>query len=316
MRRHALTLLLILSTAATASAQTLRWQTSVGSFDMVLNPTNSPLLQNHVDNMLANVTAGLYHDTVINRAQSGFVMQLGGFSFDSRSVDDIPLEGFTPVESFDPIVGTGISGTAFSNVRGTVALALSGGNPNSGSSSFFINQGDNSFLNNQGFVAFAQISDMTVVDAILDGDQIDLSNDVFLTDDNGNFITDNDGNLVNGGLTYSDVPVTSDGQLILIESVAIIDDGGVPFSRGLRTALNITTPPSTPAITETAVDPVGDTGSGLAGLTPEEIEAMFPPIPAAAVSAGSGASASLGAAVPEPTAGLLLLLGLGVRRRR
>jgi hypothetical protein len=54
--------------AAPASAQTLRFDTSVGSFDMELNPTNDSNLQPLVDNIVAYVGLGRYHYTAINRA--------------------------------------------------------------------------------------------------------------------------------------------------------------------------------------------------------------------------------------------------------
>ena len=45
----------------------------------------------------------------------------------------------------------------FSNIRGTVAMALSGGDADSGTSQFFINLTDNSFLDLQDFTVFGEV---------------------------------------------------------------------------------------------------------------------------------------------------------------
>jgi hypothetical protein len=63
-----------------AAAQTVvRFETTMGTFDMVLNPTNNPRLQGNVDNILAYVAADRYRGVWINRADTGFVLQMGGF---------------------------------------------------------------------------------------------------------------------------------------------------------------------------------------------------------------------------------------------
>src|SRR5918995_108191 len=81
--------LLVLSTgsAFAQTAQTVRFMTNVGSFDMVLNPNNDPNLQRLVGNLVAYVGRGRYHFTAVNRAVEGnagtaddFVLQMGGFN--------------------------------------------------------------------------------------------------------------------------------------------------------------------------------------------------------------------------------------------
>src|SRR5690349_18577650 len=77
------------------AADVVRFETTMGDFDMVLNPTNNSVLQNHVDNMLDYVNRGTYTGTWINRAAknqdgSNFVLQMGGFySQTSRPQDTI-----------------------------------------------------------------------------------------------------------------------------------------------------------------------------------------------------------------------------------
>ncbi len=61
--------------ASGAAAQVVRFETTMGDFDMVLNPTNNSKLQGHVDNMLEYIERETYTGTWINRADAGFVLQ-------------------------------------------------------------------------------------------------------------------------------------------------------------------------------------------------------------------------------------------------
>jgi peptidyl-prolyl cis-trans isomerase A (cyclophilin A) len=194
-----------------ASAQTLRFDTSVGSFDMELNPTNDANLQSLVDNIVAYVGLGRYHYTAINRAakqqdDSDFVLQMGSFlGFPPTTNDWLGL--LQDVNKLDSVVtdanGDGqVDFAAISNTRGTVSLALSG-QPNSGSSSFFVNLADNSFLDSQGFVPFARVNDLTTIDKIMDLEQIDLTGDP-------------------QNLTFSNVPLQENGRLVILKSVHVL----------------------------------------------------------------------------------------------
>src|SRR3954463_4856305 len=91
-----------------ACAQVVRFQTSLGDFDLVLNPTSNPALQSHVDNMLHYVLSGRHDDTVINRAATffgtPFVLQMGNFETASPAVPATE-NGFLPIQTFDPIQG-------------------------------------------------------------------------------------------------------------------------------------------------------------------------------------------------------------------
>ena len=53
-----------------APAQVVRFETTIGSFDMVLNPRNETRLQGHVDNMLHYVNNHSYDSSWINRADT------------------------------------------------------------------------------------------------------------------------------------------------------------------------------------------------------------------------------------------------------
>lgn len=172
--------------AAPAAALTVRFDTNVGNIDLVLNTTN-PNLKPHVDNLLAYVDAGRYDHVVLNRADDGpndtdpaddFVLQFGGFTLDTQQFSS--FSAFTPVEAFDPIFvdfnndgAADFDTTDLSNTRGTVSLALIPGQPNSGTSSFFVNLGDNSgLLDVQAFVPFAKVVDMSTVDYIMRLNQV------------------------------------------------------------------------------------------------------------------------------------------------
>src|SRR5262249_38126227 len=89
--------------AGGATAQGVRFDTTAGSFDMVLNPTNNSALQNHVDNMLEYVKRETYTGTWINRAPANFVLQMGGFYSQTAapqfSIDQVRnLRGLAPIE--------------------------------------------------------------------------------------------------------------------------------------------------------------------------------------------------------------------------
>ncbi|MDB9447155.1 peptidylprolyl isomerase [Anabaena sp. CS-542/02] len=115
-----------------------------------------------VQNFQNYVNSGSYENTIIHRSNPNFVIQGGGFTVDNLNLGIVPTN--TPVENeFSP---------QRSNVRGTIAMAKLGNNPNSATSQWFFNLEDNSSnLNNQngGFTVFGQVSssnDLNTIDAI------------------------------------------------------------------------------------------------------------------------------------------------------
>lgn len=265
---------LIGSAASTASAQTMRFSTNVGSFDMRLNPTDDPNLQPLVDNIVAYIGLGRYHFSAINRAPQDFVLQMGTF----LGFPNVPDQWATTLFDIErlPSVITDSDGdgqvdfSALSNTRGTVSLALSGAGPNSGTSSFFVNVGDNSGLDSQGFVPFAQIVNMGTVDEIMDLMKLDLGDEAGQS----------------GSLTFSDVPITEDGQIVLIETVRVLQaDPNFSFVGPISSAL--------------ARQAAGSSAAALA---------------AAAASSSSQAAVQAAVApaigaVPEPASALLAAIG-------
>src|SRR6476659_3894987 len=178
--RSGIAVAICLCLAGGATAQVIRFEPTMGGFDLVVNPTNKPGLQNHVDNMLDYVNRETYTGTWINRAAKDFVLQMGGF-YSQTLLPQFSNDQVRNLRSFAPIQGHPAGqNPPLSNTVGTVALALSGGsngtNQNSGSSSFFVNLTSNTFLD-PDFTVFAAIPDMTVINNIMSLMTIDRTTD-------------------------------------------------------------------------------------------------------------------------------------------
>jgi cyclophilin family peptidyl-prolyl cis-trans isomerase len=204
-------LLAILS--CTAHAQTVRFETNAGSFDMELNPTHEPRLQGSVDNLLQYVTSGRYDNTVINRAVPGFVLQMG--LFQSPEAKPSPtISGFVPIVAFPPVEGVpAVNTEGLSNTNGMVGFAVrgdgSGGiDQDSATSSFYVNLSDNSFLD-RDFTIFAQILDMVTINAIMALPTVDLTDDPGFGADFNN-------------LSFTDVPLLANGDLVVISRAFVV----------------------------------------------------------------------------------------------
>ena len=138
-------------------ATVVEFQTSLGNFEVNLADTTTPLT---VTNFLQYVNNGLYTNSIIHRSVPGFVSQGGGFTYDQM----LPLD---TVPEFAAVANE----PEFSSLRGSIAMAKIGGNPDSATSQWFINLDDNSSIlddQNGGFTVFGQVvgNGMDVVDAI------------------------------------------------------------------------------------------------------------------------------------------------------
>ena len=193
------------------TAQTVRFDTNVGHFDLVLNPTNNPNLQGHVDNILTYVEDGAYDLTVINRADEGFVLQLGGFDLAGGLSLPTTFSAFPGVTPNDPVIVDADNDGAVDfdvsdllNTRGTVSLALST-SANTGTSSFFINLIDNPGLDAAAlrFVPFATVVDFSTIDLIFSLNQTDFAD---------------------GTLAGDDVPMLPDNTAVFLERVFVLDE--------------------------------------------------------------------------------------------
>ena len=166
-----------------ASAQTpdpsdttyVRFNTTLGNIDVLLLTHEAPLnvanFMSYVNNVNSNSN---YATSFFHRTISGFILQGGNYKFTSGNL--------TALTANAPVAGEhGASNTnAFSNARGTLALALSTG-PDSGTTSWFFNLVDNNFDGDAGgnnldgstgggpftvFGVVANSSSLAVMDAI------------------------------------------------------------------------------------------------------------------------------------------------------
>ena len=151
-----------------ATGTLLRFESNIGAYDVELLDDDAP---NTVANFLTYVNSDRFENSVIHRAPRDFVIQGGGFFLDSN--DDIQSV------TTDPAIATEFN-PANSNVRGTLSMALLGGQPNSGTSGWFINTVDNSFLDDAFHTVFGRViaDGMNVVDFIQQSDINDLSSSV------------------------------------------------------------------------------------------------------------------------------------------
>lgn len=288
---------LVVSLAVPAKAQrVVRFETTEGNFDMVLNPTNNPVLNDYAQNLLNYVQNNTYLGSWINRAAknqdgSPFVLQMGGFFSHTRRPSPTVNSVGIVNQTFADVPGHPAQGLGLSNTVGTVSLALPGNadgttNQDAGSTSFFINAADNSFLD-PNFTVFAAIPDMTTINKI-----------------NALTVQDRtmDPNFSVGGnnLGLSEVPVNADGFQVFIKNAFLITDT-------LTTAQDIA-----------AVQSVMGQSAAPASspLSASDLSAL-------GASGAGGGSSPLGlssTSVPEPTTICLMIfgafgLGCGTRRR-
>jgi cyclophilin family peptidyl-prolyl cis-trans isomerase len=274
--------------AGGAAAQVVRFETTMGNFDMVLNPTHNSKLQAHVDNMVDYVQRQSYKGSWINRADTGFVLQMGGF-YSMTKRPPMTSDSVRSIQSFAPVPGEPAQeNPGLSNTIGTVSLALSGNqsgtNQDSGTTSFFVNLGDNSGLDSD-FTVFAAIPDMTVVNQIMALSKLDRTKDpAFGISDPKN-------------LTFTTVPLQTDGKQVFIMRAFVVGDA--------MTIVNDTSKVQA-IMAQSAASFAADGGSASAGL------ATNFSTPAALVSN----------VVPEPTSiglaviALASLAAISFRRRR
>ena len=155
-----LTRLICLSVAILASgpafATNVIMQTPFGEVEIELFDEETP---ETVANFLNYVNDGAYANSFIHRSVPGFVEQGGGFTFVDGAAVRIPAN--SPV----------INEPGISNLRGTIAMAKLGGDPNSATSQWFFNLKDNSANldnSNGGFTVFGQVigNGMDIIDQI------------------------------------------------------------------------------------------------------------------------------------------------------
>lgn len=283
IRKLAVAFLLSTSFGLPAGAQhVVRFETTVGEFDMVLNPTNNPMLEDYANNFLLYVNENKYKANWINRADTGFVLQMGGFYSHTKRPPPM-IDSIRSVVTFEPVLGAPAAVTGLSNTVGTVSLALPGDghggtNQDAGTSSFFVNLTSNTFLD-ADFTVFAAISDMTTINKIMALSTVDRT-------------TDSNFGAGSGNLAFTDVPVDENGFQVFIKRAFVVSD-----SLAVAKALSGVSP----ILSASAAG-----SSSNAGLE------------APLLSSGAGLGATV---VPEPATGAMAILAamgifLGSRRRR
>jgi cyclophilin family peptidyl-prolyl cis-trans isomerase len=169
-----------------------------------------------------------YDNTFIHRSISGFIIQGGGFAYTpdpagedfARDMSEVVIDKTAGGQ--DKIVQNEFD-VSRSNVRGTVAMAKVGGDPDSATSQWFINIGDNAGnLDNQngGFTVFGRVIGMTasnggttVADEIAELETVDKS------DVHSAFT-----NLPLFGFTQGDpVPDVTSANLVRLTSVTVVE---------------------------------------------------------------------------------------------
>ncbi len=144
-----------LGQSARAAGPVVVVKTSVGAFEVELDPVHSPL---STANFLDYVDKKFYDGTIFHRVIPGFMVQGGGFGPDMAE---------KPAGA--PIHNEGLNG--LHNLRGTIAMARKP-DPDSATAQFYINVADNNSLDATsdapGYAVFGRvIKGMEVVDKIV-----------------------------------------------------------------------------------------------------------------------------------------------------
>lgn len=204
----------LLASASFASTATIvEMQTSQGIIVINLFDQETP---NTVENFLSYIDDEAYNQTVIHRSINNFVIQGGGFTFS----DD-----FDAIETKPAIINEPV----FSNVKGTIAMAKLGGNPDSATSQWFFNMSDNSAGSSQldtqngGFTVFGQITAAS---------QVTLDNIAALVHCGETPVV----GITSEQCSSNDVTISST-NLVSIQSVSVLDDDP-NSSQGLTVTLN------------------------------------------------------------------------------
>jgi cyclophilin family peptidyl-prolyl cis-trans isomerase len=146
----------------------VRFDTSDGPINVQLFDKTAPQT---VANFFNYILSHRYDNTIFHRLVSNFVLQGGGFKFQAGPPVTLPAVAADPAVQNEP---------GASNVRGTLAMAKLGNDPNSATDQFFFNLANNaSNLDSQngGFTVFGQVlgsADQTVLDTLA-ATHIDMS---------------------------------------------------------------------------------------------------------------------------------------------
>lgn len=138
----------------------VRMHTTHGTIDVELYGAHAA---GTVNNFLSYVRSGAYTGTVFHRSVKNFVIQAGYVAWPASGQLDFVPTGAPIVNEYS---------AARPNVRGTIAMAKIGGNPNSATSQWFFNLADNTTVlgpaQNGGFTVFGKATppSLAVIDKI------------------------------------------------------------------------------------------------------------------------------------------------------
>lgn len=244
-RQSGFWLAIVLATTAVfpriSEATIVEFQTNLGNFEVNLYDNATPLT---VANFLDYVNNGAYTNAIYHRSVTGFVVQGGGFAYNQM----IPLDN---IAENAPVTNE----PEFSNVRGTIAMAKLGNDPNSATNQWFFNLADNSANldgQNGGFTVFGEVvgNGMDVIDALAALPIYNFggaTSEIPLMNYTANDFTNN-------------VPI--DGTHLVIISAVVVTDTTVDTAAGLNpppnTIINAPAPPPPPG--------VGGGGGGSVGI--------------------------------------------------
>jgi cyclophilin family peptidyl-prolyl cis-trans isomerase len=131
------------------------FHTAFGDIEVELYDQEKPAT---VQNFIRYVRNGLYTNDFCHRLVPGFVAQAGGYAVTNGGTTNW---AFVAVPTYPPVTNEFNTGTLYSNVFGTIAMAKTS-DPNSATSQFFFNLADNSAAldnptNSGGFTVFGQV---------------------------------------------------------------------------------------------------------------------------------------------------------------
>jgi cyclophilin family peptidyl-prolyl cis-trans isomerase len=228
-----------LITAQSAMATIVQFQTVMGDFQVNLYDKATPKT---VENFLTYVKAGAYTNSVIHRVLPGFVVQGGGYKYDTK----FPLINIAQNAAV-------INEPVYSNVRGTIAMAKLD-TPNSATNQFYFNIVDNSKsldINNKGnggYTVFGEVTGngMAIIDTIATLNIFNIDNVALKNFPLKNYTTAD---------ATNNVAIT-DKNLVLILGVVILD-------ANIDSAANLT--PTKNTLINTTSNNGGSSGSGGGG---------------------------------------------------
>ena len=234
---------------ALSNATIVEFQTVMGEFEVNLYDNATP---ETVANFLNYVNNGRFTNSVVHRSVPGFVVQGGGFTYELA----LPLND---IQTFPAVVNEPV----YANVRGTIAMAKVGGDPDSATSQWFFNLADNTAnldAQNGGFTVFGEVvgNGMDIVDAVAALPDYDF----------GGAFTDLP--LRNYSQADYDNNVTVDDNHLVIINAIIVSDSTVNSADGLNP------PPTTAGQTPPPVPPPVSSGGGGGSLGMISLLALLP----------------------------------------